>query len=159
MTLEDYSRCSKQIGIGKLRRKWISRENTFLEKEKTEMTDWYWSPEETKKYWKSLNTIVNGGSIILKNLKSKILENEGVDENEGKFITLMTYRLMKNVMTETSLYTEQIEEINDGDFEKIVNSYKEKTKSDDVYEMKKSTNKMFHVLLLILIRILNIDQE
>ena len=51
--LEDYSRCSKQIGIGKLRRKWISRENTFLEKEKTEMTDCYWSNEETKKYWNS----------------------------------------------------------------------------------------------------------
>ena len=76
------------------------------------------------KYWKSLNTLLNGGSIILKNLKFKILGNEGVDENEGKFITLMTYRLMNNVMTETSLYTEQIEEINDGDFEKIVNSYK-----------------------------------
>ena len=39
------------------------------------MTDWYWSPEETKKYWKSLNTVVNGGSISLKNIKSKILEN------------------------------------------------------------------------------------
>ena len=51
-TLEDYSRCSKQIGIGKLRRKWISRENTFLEKEKSEMSDWYWSPEETKKFYK-----------------------------------------------------------------------------------------------------------
>ena len=59
VTLEDYSRCSKQIGIGKLSRKLISRENTLLEKEKTEMTDCYWSPEETKKYWKSLNTLVN----------------------------------------------------------------------------------------------------
>ena len=49
-----------------------------------------------------------------KKLKSKILGNEGVDENEGKFITLMTYRLMNNVMTETSLYTEQTEEMNYG---------------------------------------------
>ena len=49
-TLEDYSSSSKQIGIGKLRRKWISRENSFLKKEKTEMTDCYWSPEETMKY-------------------------------------------------------------------------------------------------------------
>ena len=40
----------------------------------------------------------------------------------------MTYRFMNKVMTETSLYTEQIEEMNDGDFEKIVNSYKEKLK-------------------------------
>ena len=63
------------------------------------MTDYYWSPEETKKYWKSLNALVNGGSIILKILKSKILGKEGVDENEGKLITLMTYRLMNNVMT------------------------------------------------------------
>ena len=39
-TLEDYSSSSKQIGIGKLRRKWISGEKTFLEKEKTEMSDW-----------------------------------------------------------------------------------------------------------------------
>ena len=92
------------------------------------MTDYYWSPEETKKYWKSLNTLVNGGSIILKNLKSKILENDGVDENEGKFITLITYRLMNNMMTKTALYKEQTEEMNDGDFEKIVNSYKEKLK-------------------------------
>ena len=43
---------SKQIRIGKLRRKWISTENTFLEKEKTETSDWYWSPEEHRSFTK-----------------------------------------------------------------------------------------------------------
>ena len=116
--------------------------NTFLEKEKTEMSDWYWSPEETKKFYKSLNTLVNGGSVILKNLKAKILENEGVDENEGKFCLVMTNRLVNNMMVKTGRYLERLEEIKDGDFEKIVNSYREKTKSDNDYVMKKSTNKL-----------------
>ena len=35
----------------------------------------------------------------------------------------MTYRLMNNMMAKTCSYSERIEEINDGDFEKIVNSY------------------------------------
>ena len=47
------------LRFGKLRRKWISREDTFLEKVKTEKSNWYWSPVETKKYYKSLQTIVN----------------------------------------------------------------------------------------------------
>ena len=34
--LQDYSYCSKQIWIGKVRRKWISKEDTFLEKVKTD---------------------------------------------------------------------------------------------------------------------------
>ena len=135
--LEDYSAYSKQIGIDKFRRKWISTENKFLEKEKTEMSDWYWSPEETQKFYKSLNTLVNGGSVILKNLKAKILENEGVDENEGKFCTFMIYRLMNNMMAKTCSHSERLEEIKDGDFGKIVNSYREKTKSDDDNEMEK----------------------
>ena len=92
-----------------------------MEKEKT--SNWYLSPEETRKFYKSLDTLVNGGSVILKNLKAKILENEEVDENEGKFCTFMTYRLMNNMMAKTCSYSERLEEIKDGDFEKIVNSY------------------------------------
>ena len=88
-----------------------------------------------------MNTLVNGGSVILKNLKGKILENEGVDENEGKFCLVMTNRLVNNMMVKTGRYLERLEEIKDREFEKIVNSYREKTKSDDDYEMKKSTNK------------------
>jgi len=89
---------------------------------------------------------------------------------------------MNNMMTKTCSYSERLDEINEGDFEKIVNSYREKTKSDNDYVMKKSTNKlirkydikilkkcyvvvnalkkrMFPVLLLILIIILNVDHE
>ena len=40
------------LRFGKLRRKWISTENTFLEKEKTETSDWYWSPEEDRSFTK-----------------------------------------------------------------------------------------------------------
>ena len=94
----------------------------------------------------------------------------------------MTNRLMNNMMAKTGRYLEHLEEIKDGYFEKIVNSYREKTKSDNDYVMKKSTNKlirkydikilkkcyvvvnalkkrMFPVLLLILIIILNVDHE
>ena len=34
--LQDYSHCSKQIGIGKVIIEWISKEDTFLEKVKTD---------------------------------------------------------------------------------------------------------------------------
>ena len=54
----------------------------------------------------------------------------------------MTYRLMNNMMTKTCSYSERLDEINEGDFEKIVNSYREKTKSDNDFVMKKSTNKL-----------------
>ena len=49
---------------------------------------------------------------------------------------------MNNMMTKTCSYSERLDEINEGDFEKIVNSYREKTKSDNDYVMKKSTNKL-----------------
>ena len=52
----------------------------------------------TQKFYKSLNTLVNGGNVILKNLKAKLLENEGVDENEAKFCTIMAYKLADNMI-------------------------------------------------------------
>ena len=44
--LEDYSHHSKQLGIGKFSRKWISKEkeDTFIEKVKTSNSYWFWLP-------------------------------------------------------------------------------------------------------------------
>ena len=43
-SLEDYSHHSKQLGIGRVSRKWKSkeREDTFLEKVKSTNSNWYW---------------------------------------------------------------------------------------------------------------------
>ena len=59
------------LRFGKLRRKWISTENTFLEKEKTEMSDWYWSPEETKMYYKKFKNFSKWREYNSKNSKRK----------------------------------------------------------------------------------------
>ena len=72
----------------------IKRKHIFRKRENN--NDWLllvtWGDKEVLEKFKHFS---KWGSKILKNLKSKLLGNEGVDENDGKFITLMNYRLLK----------------------------------------------------------------
>ena len=94
--------------------------------------------------------MVNRGTMILRNLKDKVLENEGLDKNEANFCTVMGYKLTENMLTKSCTNekkrccknnSECIKEINDKEISKLVNTYKEVTKSDDDYEIKKYSNK------------------
>ena len=111
-------------------------------------SNWYWSPIQTKMYYKSSQTVINGGTMILKNLKDKVLENEGLDENEANFFTVMGYKLTENMLAKSFINekkrccksnSECIKEINDKEMSKLVNTCKKETKNDYYYEIKKST--------------------
>ena len=52
-------------------------------------------------YYKSLKTLENGVTMILKNLEDVVLDNQWLDENKAKFCTAMGYKLTDNMLSKS----------------------------------------------------------